>query len=321
MASPKRKTAPRKKEWPRAVSLFEVGPRDGLQSEKATLTVPQRLNLIEGLIQAGLKDIEIGSFVRADRIPQLANTNELVAAAQKKRAQLSSNAKFWSFVPNARGLEDAMKAGIDGVSLFVATSETFCKKNVNASQSDLMIELPALLHSARKNKLKARVYLSTLVFCPYEGVIAPEKVEKLVNRLIDAGAEEIALSDTTGHANPKSLAKVLEKVLKKHSPKNFALHLHDTRGLSLANIIEGMNFGLSRFDASVAGMGGCPYAPGASGNLATEDLVSMLDGLGIRTGVSLEKLGFAGHLAQKLVGRELPSRVLRTLKTPKEISA
>lgn len=294
------------------VEVFEVGPRDGLQSEKKIFTVEERLELVRLLVRTGLRRIEVGSFVKADRIPQLEST-DLLLSRLKKESFKGFSPQFWAFVPNEYGLERAVEAGIDGMSFFVASSETFCQKNVNRSKSELMRELKKLLPLARKKKTKTRVYLSTLVFCPYEGKVSVGAVAKIVDQLLDAGATEVVLSDTTGHANPLSLRKVLEKCLDIGQASQFALHLHDTRGLALANVLEGIAHGISVFDSSVGGLGGCPYAPGASGNLASEDLVNMLLGMGLLKKIDLGALANAARFAEKVLGHEVPSKVLRTL--------
>lgn len=293
-------------------TIFEVGPRDGLQSEDKIFSVEQRTDLIVLLARAGLQDIEVGSFVRADRIPQLQNTADVIRAARARLGGLKT--RFWAFIPNERGLQDGLQSGIDGASFFIATSETFCHKNVNRSRDELYAELKRLLPMARKAKVKSRVYLSTLVHCPYEGPVKPAKVASLVDRLADTEATEIVLSDTTGHATPTKMRAVLDKVVAKHGASRFAVHLHDTRGLSVVNVAVCLEYGIARFDASVGGLGGCPYAPGASGNLATEDLVYFLDSLKLNKTVRLDDLGRAGRFAQSIIGRELPSRVLKTLK-------
>lgn len=297
--------------------IFEVGPRDGLQAEDIIFTVDQRVQLILGLLQSGIKDVEIGSFVREDRIPQLANTEQVLKILKTQYRQTLKGARLWAFIPNDHGLEKAIQSGVNGASFFVATSDTFCKKNVNRSREELLKALPNLLKKAQKHKLKTRVYLSTLVFCPYEGPVNPQQVLKVAKSLKQMKVEELVLSDTTGDANPRNLALVLDALVKKSKlfpSKKIALHLHDTRGLSLANILVGLSYGVRVFDSSIGGLGGCPYAPGASGNLSTEDLANMLLGMGLVSGVDLAKLGEVGRMAQDIVGRELPSRVLKTLR-------
>lgn len=297
--------------WPSRVSIFEVGPRDGLQAEFIVLGVAAKAQLIVKLVEAGMPDVEVGSFVKAERIPQLQNTDTVIREAERLLGG-RRGARFWAFVPNEFGLQRAIEHKLDGASFFVGASDTFCHKNVNRGREEILIDLQGMLKIARREKIKSRVYLSTLVHCPYEGPTKPATIAELVDRIADMGASEIVLSDTTGHATPLSIAKVCEAVLKGHPAKLFALHLHDTRGLALANILESMRYGLSRFDSSVAGMGGCPYAPGASGNLATEDLLYMVQQMGLEKKIDLAKVAEAGKFAENLVSRVLPSRVLRT---------
>ncbi|MEO5667489.1 MAG: hydroxymethylglutaryl-CoA lyase, partial [Bdellovibrionota bacterium] len=266
---------------PRA-EIFEVGPRDGLQSQPQILGINDREKFVTGLLDAGFKDIEVGSFVREDRIPQLAGTRELLTRLDKVRNRYKKLApRFWAFVPNMKGLHDALETSADGLAFFIAASDTFCRKNVNRTQDELFSELEKLLPAARKEGRQTRVYLSTITYCPYEGPIRPSQVTKVVSRLVDLGAKEIALGDTTGHATPGDIERLLTPILKKWKPKLFAMHLHDTRALALANVEKSLEMGISKFDASSGGLGGCPYAPGAAGNLATEDLVYMLQAQGL----------------------------------------
>jgi hydroxymethylglutaryl-CoA lyase len=302
------------KRLPNRVSVFEVGLRDGLQAEAKTLSTDQKLAIFDRLVECGQSDIEAGSFVRSERIPQLADSAELFKLIESRYPKSKRRQKVWAFVPNETGLRRAIDAGVDGASFFIGASDTFCKKNVNRSRAEIFEELPSLLKIARSSKIKARVYLSTLVYCPYEGPVPSKLVATWVKKLVDVGASEIALSDTTGHANPKSLSALLELVLKKHSAKTFALHLHDTRGLALSNALTGLGYGITRIDSSLGGAGGCPYAPGASGNLATEDLVNMCEGMGIKTGINLGLLARAGLLMGQSLNRRMDSKVLRTLE-------
>lgn len=295
-------------------SIFEVGPRDGLQSEEKSLNVEERTRLIEGLVDAGLGDIEVGSFVRADRVPQMKDTDLVVknCLALRKAKNLSSKKlRFWAFVPNQRGFEDALKSGVDGVSFFIAVSPTFCLKNVNRSQEDLLKEIQPLLKNARKNKLKSRVYISTISHCPYEGKVAPKKAVEMVLKIQKMGASEIVLSDTTGSSDPFAMEEILKLLKRKVPVSKLALHLHDTRGMALVNIFSALKFGVKRFDSSLGGMGGCPYAPGATGNLSTEDLANMLIKSKKLKGVDLQKLCEAGRTAQELLGKKLPSKFLQ----------
>ena len=303
-----------KQKAPSKADIFEVGPRDGLQSEEVIFSVEERVRLVELLVEAGVGNIEVGSFVKAEKIPQLQNTEQVVDILNKKFPKKSRKVVFWAFIPNIYGLEKAVSAGVDGASFFVGASDTFCKKNVNRSQKELLSELPAMLKKAKKEKLKTRVYLSNLTYCPYEGPVKAQKIYSLVKKISAMHPDEIVLSDTTGDANPKSLKKVLELVLKIVSPKKLALHLHDTRGLALTNILEGLYHGITRFDSSVGGMGGCPYAPGASGNLATDDLVNMLAGMGLNSKINLGAIAKASLFVESKLGRKLQSKVLRTLE-------
>jgi hydroxymethylglutaryl-CoA lyase len=298
----------------KSARVFEVGPRDGLQSEAKILKVQQKTELVLKLIESGLTDIEIGSFVRRERIPQLADTEQVAALLAK--SPLRQRARFWAFIPNETGLDSAIDAGLDGASFFVAASETFCHKNVNRSQKELLDSLAPLIKKARQHKLKNRVYVSTSFHCPYEGFVDVKTVAALVARLVDKGASQIALSDTTGWANPRSVGKLLDRVLARHPAKLFALHFHDTRGQALANALTGLDYGITTFDSSIGGAGGCPYAPGATGNLSTEDLVFLLQGMGLDKSIDLTKLGAAGLFAEKALEKKLPSRVLQTMRTP-----
>lgn len=295
-------------------SIFEVGPRDGLQNESKILDIAQRVELIAKLVVAGLKDIEVGSFVRADKIPALAHTDEVMKQLLARKLPQAKDCRFWAFVPNQRGFDDAVSVGIHGVALFVAASDTFCQKNVNRSLVDQKKDVVGLLSAAKKQKKLSRVYLSTIVHCPYEGAIDPQKVIDLAAELIDAGATKVVLSDTTGHATPQTLSRLLEKCAAKWSADHFSLHLHDTRGLALANAMEGLRWGISEYDSSIAGLGGCPYAPGASGNLSTEDLANLLTQMKLLSGISMKDLAAAGFYVEECLLKQGPSKVLRTFQ-------
>lgn len=300
---------------PRA-EIFEVGPRDGLQSQPKILNLDQREKFVLSLLDAGLRDIEVGSFVRDDRIPQLANTHELLARLDKSRSRYKKlNPRFWVFVPNMRGLEDALQTSADGVAFFVAASDTFCQKNVNRTQEELFSELKELIPKARKAKRLVRVYLSTITFCPYEGPIQPAQVIKVVKRLVAMGVKEIALGDTTGHATPRDIEKLLTPILKRWKPSLFAMHLHDTRALSLANVWQSLKMGITKFDSSSGGLGGCPYAPGAAGNLATEDLLYMLQAQDLLASpVDIAAVAKCSRWLEGALGAPMTSKVLKTLE-------
>lgn len=291
------------------VQIYEVGPRDGLQSEVKVLSVSQRVKMIEDLIRAGLHDIEVGSFVRSDWVPQLAHTDRVVKALRKKSQNAS--ARFWAFVPNRRGLEAAVECGVDGVALFYSVSDRFSRSNVNRSKAQLWRELAPLMGQAKKIKMPFRVYLSTCFHCPYEGWIAAKRVVDDVSQLFDHGAPLVAISDTTGRANPHMVETLAKQLIKRFSPNQFAFHLHNTQGMALANIHALLQMGFRRFDGSVAGIGGCPYAPGATGNVATEDIVAMVQGWGAAQDIRVPRMIEVGRRMERLMGRSLPGAMLR----------
>jgi hydroxymethylglutaryl-CoA lyase len=305
--SVKKRTAPS--------TIFEVGPRDGLQSEKVFFSIEERRDMVRGLVAAGLQDVEVGSFVREDRIPQLAHSGELL---NKLRAEFPKGKKaprFWAFVPNERGLDEALAAGVDGVSLFTSVSDTFARKNVNRSAGELLEQANVLIRKAKAAQVKHRVYVSTLHHCPFEGPISDAALMAVAKSLKKSGCQEIVLSDTTGHSTPDRIERTLQRVLRIFDRKAVALHLHDTRGLALTNIFAAMKFGITRFDSSFGGLGGCPYAPGASGNLATEDLVYLLDAeKANKDKVDLQRLSEVSGPIENKLGRPLTSKVYRALR-------
>lgn len=291
---------------PTEVSIVEVGPRDGLQNESVMVATPDKRRLIEALAEAGLQRIEVGSFVSPKWIPQMADGLELIGSLN-----LAQSIRKSALVPNDKGYDSAMQAGLKEIALFMSATESHNKKNINKSTQEAVDTLAALAKRARGDGLKIRCYLSVVFVCPYEGKTNPKKVEELVKQLVAIGIDELSLGDTIGGATPVDVWNILER-LEKDVPKNqLALHFHDTRGTALANVLAGLQAGITIFDSSIGGMGGCPYAPGAAGNLATEDIVYMLDGMGIKTGINLEKLVDAGNLAQELVQHELPGRYLQ----------
>jgi hydroxymethylglutaryl-CoA lyase len=292
---------------PRSVTIYEVGPRDGLQNEAAKLPVEEKLRLIGALASAGLGRIEIGSFVRPDWIPQLADTDE-VARGLPQRPDI----RWSALVPNRFGLDRAIAAGLKEVAVFMSATESHNQKNTNKSIAESLTHFRAIVPAARDAGLFVRAYLSTVWGCPYEGAVDPKRAVEISRELREMGCAEISLGDTIGVGNPLQTRKILELFFAGgFEPQTLALHLHDTHGTALANCLVGLEMGITNFDTSIGGMGGCPYAPGAAGNLATEDLVSMLDDMGIETGVSLDALVEAGALAQQLIGRKLPGRRLQ----------
>jgi hydroxymethylglutaryl-CoA lyase len=291
---------------PSHVSLYEVGPRDGLQNESANLTLDAKLRLVAALADAGLARIELGSFVRPDWIPQLADTDELARRAVRK-----PGIRYAALVPNRTGLDRAIAAGIGEVAVFMSSSETHNLKNTNKSIAQSLALFEEIVPVARKHGLFVRAYLSTVWGCPYEGKVETRRSLEICRQLRAIGCDELSLGDTIGIGNPRQTREILQLFLREFPPSVLALHLHDTHGTALANSLAALEMGITIFDTSIGGMGGCPYAPGAAGNLATEDLASMLEDMGIATGINLPRLIEAGALAQELVGRKLPGRRLQ----------
>lgn len=288
------------------VTLYEVGPRDGLQNEAARLRADDKLRLIAALAEAGLQRIEVGSFVRPDWIPQLADTDEVARRAPKR-----PGVRHAALVPNQTGLERAVAAGLREVAVFMSSSETHNQKNTNKSTAQSLAHFREMVPAAKKQGLFVRAYLSTVWGCPYEGTVDPQRSLQLCRELRAMGCDEISLGDTIGVGNPRQTREILDLFLPEIPAEAIALHMHDTNGTALANCLVAMEKGIALFDTSVGGMGGCPYAPGAAGNLATEDLASMLADMGVATGIDLDKLFEAGALAQELIGRKLPGRRLQ----------
>jgi hydroxymethylglutaryl-CoA lyase len=295
------------------VSVYEVSPRDGLQNERATVPLADKLRLIDALVAAGLKRIEITSFVSPKWIPQLADGDDVA-----KLAKAPPGVTFSALVPNAKGLERANTAGMREVAVFMSVSETHNKKNVNKTVDESLRAAEEVTARAKELGIRVRGYLSTVWGCPYEGDIDPKRAIEVATRLARMGVYQVSLSDTIGVGTPRQTARILEMAIDAFPKEAIAMHMHDTRGTALANILVGLEMGIRTFDGSVGGMGGCPYAPGAAGNMATEDLVYMLSGMGINTGIDLERLVEASRAASSIVGRPLPGKVhqsgLRSLR-------
>jgi hydroxymethylglutaryl-CoA lyase len=298
-------------QMPDAVSVYEVSPRDGLQNENATVPLSGKLRLVDALVAAGLRRIEITSFVSPRWIPQLADADELSQIVQSSRAPSSPEVAFTALCPNARGLERAKKAGMKEIAVFLSASETHNKKNVNKTIADTLSTFEETIGPAREAGLRVRGYVSTVWGCPYEGPIAPSASIAIARRLYEMGCYQISFGDTIGAGTPRVTREIIERAFDALPIDAVAMHMHDTRGTALANIVVGLELGVRNFDASVGGLGGCPYAPGAAGNVATEDLVYMLEGMGVRTGVDLERLVEAARAAESIVGRVLPGKVHR----------
>jgi hydroxymethylglutaryl-CoA lyase len=297
---------------PARIRIVEVGPRDGLQNESAILPVETKVALIELLAKAGTRDIEAGSFVSPKRAPQMASTAEVLAMLSGRLAPWPG-VRLSVLVPNLQGLESALASGVKDISVFGAASETFSQKNVNCSIAESLARFAPVIDRAVSAGMRVRGYISCVLGCPYEGEIAPAKVASLARDLTSMGCHEISLGDTIGVGTPRKIRAVIGAVAKKVPIGKLAGHYHDTYGQALANIYASLELGVKTFDSSVAGLGGCPYAKGATGNVATEDVIYMLDGLGIQTGVDLEKLFRAGEFICRALGREPASRVARAL--------
>jgi len=303
-----------------SIEVFEVGPRDGLQSEKTLFPTQDKIEFIKLLCQASFKNIEIGSFVKKDSIPQLSDTPEIADIVLPWKEKNFPEINFWAFAPNLIGMEKGLEKNIDGIGCIVASSDSFNKNNVNRSQKELLEEIIKMNALALSEKKLFRVYLSTLSHCPFEGDIAPHKILSLTNQLVDAGVKNIVLSDTTGRAHPEGLKKIYELLLKEHSPELFSLHFHATHALALVNAYESIQWGFYRFDSSLGGLGGCPYAPGASGNLATEDLLNLIQTLENKTMNNWSAIKTAALFIEEKFKIQNTSKIYSVLKAKNEVS-
>ena len=284
--------------------IYEVSPRDGLQNEPSVVPTAAKLELIARLVQAGRRDVEVTSFVRPRWVPQLADAVELVSLLPQVEG-----VNYWGLVPNQVGLERAIEGGIHCVATVLSASETHNKKNVNRTVRESLAAIEDVIATALGGGMRVRAYISTVFGCPYEGHVAPEASLAIAERLLAAGAEEIALGDTVGMGNPRQVEEVVALFGKAGiGVDKLSMHFHDTRGTALANAYAAYNAGIRTIDGSVGGLGGCPYAPGASGNASTEDLVHMFEAMGVDTGISLEALAEAGIYAEQMLGRDLPGR-------------
>ena len=293
-------------QFPKRVTIYEVGPRDGLQNEARPIATADKVAFIDGLSQTGLPFIEITSFVNPKWIPQLADAAQVASAIQRR-----SNVGYSCLVPNKRGLDSALAAGMREVAVFLSASETHNKKNVNKTIAETLAAFEEVIGPAREAAVRVRAYVSTVFGCPYEGAVDPQKVVALVKELRARGVYQISLGDTIGVGTPLQVRSVLAQILEVAPLEELAVHFHDTRGTALANVLIAVGMGISTVDSAIGGLGGCPYAPGASGNLATEDVVYMLHGMGIETGVDLDALVACSSRVAALVGHELPSKYLK----------
>jgi hydroxymethylglutaryl-CoA lyase len=297
------------------VHIVEVGPRDGLQNEPAQISTADKVALVNRLADAGHSIVEVSAFVSPKWVPQMADADQVFAGIARK-----AGVRYSALVPNLAGLQRAMRAKADEVAIFAAASETFSKRNINKTIAESFEAYRAVVDAARAAGLRVRGYLSTCFGCPFEGDVPVARVVELTSRLLDLGVYQVALSDTIGVAHPAQVAGVLQAVTARVSLDSIALHFHDTRGTALANVLTALQFGVRTFDASAGGLGGCPYAPGASGNLATEDLLYLLNGLGVITGVDLEGVVAASRAIEPLLDHPISSRVFQAATTTRRLT-
>jgi isopropylmalate/homocitrate/citramalate synthase len=289
--------------YPSRVTIVEVGPRDGLQNEPSIVPTPLKIAFVDRLTAAGHSAIEVSAFVSPKWVPQMGDAADVFAGITPK-----PGVRYSALVPNRAGLDRALAAGVREIAIFAAASETFSRRNINQSIDESLATYRQVTAAAMQAGVRVRAYLSTSFGCPFEGEVSPARVAELALRLVDLGAFEVAISDTIGIAHPGQVSQVLDTVLARVPIDRVALHFHDTRGTALANVLAALGHGIVTFDSSAGGLGGCPYAPGAAGNLATEDLIYMLDGLGIESGVSLGGVQAASESIEAALGHALPSR-------------
>jgi hydroxymethylglutaryl-CoA lyase len=297
------------------VTLVEVGPRDGLQNERVRLTTDQKVDLIGRLVNAGLRHVEVGSFVHPKWIPQMADTAEVM-----RRLPQRDDVAYWALVPNLRGLEGALDAGARHVAVFVSSSETHNRKNLNRTIAESLDGLADVVREALAAGVVVRGYVSTVFGCPYEGDVDFDRVLSITERLLEMGVWQVSLGDTTGMGTPLHVQRCLLRALDRFGNRRIALHLHDTRGVGVANALVALEAGMRWFDTSIGGMGGCPYAPGAAGNLGTEDLVHLLSSTGVDSGIDLGCLGTISRLLENDYGATLNSayhRYVRSGQSPR----
>jgi hydroxymethylglutaryl-CoA lyase len=288
---------------PDRVRMVEVGPRDGLQNESKTVPLEVKVELIDRLAATGLQVIEAGSFVSPKWVPQMANTAEVLA-----RIRRAPGVRYPVLVPNMKGLEAALASGVEEIAVFGAASESFSQKNINCSIAESLERFRPVVEAARARNVRVRGYISCVAGCPYEGPVAPAAVARVARALHEMGCAELSLGDTIGTGTPRKMQAMIEAVAREVPLDRLAVHCHDTYGQALANILAALELGVATVDSAVAGLGGCPYAAGASGNVASEDVLYMLDGLGIETGVDLAKLALTGAFIAAALGRPSGSK-------------
>ena len=295
---------------PRRVRIVEVGPRDGLQNEPATVATADKIAFVDRLSAAGYQAIEVSAFVSPKWVPQMADAADVFARITRRRGT-----RYTALVPNVAGLERAVAAAVDEVAIFAAASESFSRRNINQTIEESLITYKSVCERARALALPVRAYVSTAFGCPFEGTVDPARVADVSAALVEMGVYEVSVSDTIGIAHPGQVPRVVGAVAARVPLEKIALHFHDTRGTALANVLAALDLGVAAFDASAGGLGGCPYAPGATGNLATEDLLYMLDGLGVETGVALDAVVAASRFIEERIGHPLASRYAQAIKS------
>jgi len=291
---------------PPQVTIVEVGPRDGLQNERAPITTADKIAFVDQLSDAGHQVIEVSAFVSPKWVPQMGDAADVFAGITRK-----DGVRYTALVPNLKGLERASIAGVSEVAIFAAASETFSQKNINQTIDESLQNYQKVCAQATTEDLKVRGYLSTCFVCPFEGNIDPQRVADLSAKLIDIGVYQVVISDTIGAATPGDVVRVLDAASARVPLEQIALHFHDTRGTALANVLTGLDYGVTTFDSSAGGLGGCPFAPGAAGNLATEDLLFMLNDMGVQTGVWIDRAAAASRFIEAKLDHKLPSRYLQ----------
>uniref|UniRef100_U5EV24 hydroxymethylglutaryl-CoA lyase n=1 Tax=Corethrella appendiculata TaxID=1370023 RepID=U5EV24_9DIPT len=299
---------------PKSIRIVEVGPRDGLQNEMTIVPTDVKIDFINRLSRTGLQTIEVTSFVSPKWVPQMADNAEVFKGIEKR-----AGVDYPVLTPNLKGFEAALEVRVKEVAVFGAASESFSQKNVNCSVAESVKRFQSVTDAARKANIKVRGYVSTIIGCPYEGKIKPSAVAKVTELLLNQGCYEISLGDTIGVGTPGTMREMLKEVLKVAPVEKFAVHCHDTYGQALPNILTSLDFGINVVDSSVSGLGGCPYARGASGNAATEDVVYMLDGLGVNTGINLEELVNVGKYICEKINRQSESKVNRAMRRSKSV--
>src|SRR5690625_1312748 len=289
--------------WPEFVQIKEVGPRDGLQNEEKHVSTADKVNWINMLSDSGIQEIEYSSFVHPKWVPQLSDAHEVGMKIKR-----NPDVTYSALIPNMKGLELALETGIDGASVFMSASEAHNKKNINKSIDETFPVLGEVIQEAKKAGKHVTGYVSTVFDCPYEGKITPDEVIRVSDLLLEYGVDDLSLGDTIGTAVPSQVEELLGAMMKRYSEDQIIMHFHDTRGMAIANIMTSMEYGITRFDSAVGGLGGCPYAPGAAGNVATNDILYLMHGLGIKTGICEKKLQEAALYIQNKLEKNLPSK-------------